>query len=152
MSQQIKLPHYPMYIDGEFITSSKIKLRSINPHNGKPWATFANSEPKEIERAIMAARQSLHQGEWTDMLPTERGKLLFKLADLIEEHAALIGEIETNDSGKLLAETATQTKYVADYYRYFAGLADKIEGATLPIDKPDMHVLLRMSLLVLSQQ
>ena len=140
MSQKIKLPHYPMYIDGEFITSSKIKLRSINPHNGKPWATFANSEPKEIERAIMAARQSLHQGEWTDMLPTERGKLLFKLADLIEEHAALIGEIETNDSGKLLAETATQTKYVADYYRYFAGLADKIEGATLPIDKPDMHV------------
>ena len=74
------------------------------------------------------------------MTQTARGKLLFKLADLIEQHAGRLGELETQDSGKLLAETATQTKYVADYYRYYAGLADKVEGAVLPIDKPDMHV------------
>ena len=74
------------------------------------------------------------------MTQTERGKILFKLADLVEEHAGKLGELETQDSGKLLAETATQTKYVADYYRYYAGLADKLEGAVLPIDKPDMHV------------
>ena len=74
------------------------------------------------------------------MLASDRGKLLLKLADLIELHANEIGKIETNDSGKLLAETATQTQYVAEYYRYFAGLADKIQGSTLPIDKPDMHV------------
>ena len=67
-------------------------------------------------------------------------KNYFKLADLIELHANEIGKIETNDKFKLLAETATQTQYVAEYYRYFAGLADKIQGSTLPIDKPDMHV------------
>ncbi|MDD9924149.1 MAG: aldehyde dehydrogenase, partial [Boseongicola sp.] len=69
--------------------------------------------------------------------------LLFRLADLIAENAQLLGQIETTDSGKLLAETAAQTGYVADYYRYYAGLADKMEGAVLPIDKPDMHVFTR---------
>jgi aldehyde dehydrogenase (NAD+) len=77
------------------------------------------------------------------MTQTARGKLLFKLADLIEQNAERLGALETQDSGKLLAETATQTKYVADYYRYYAGLADKLEGAVLPIDKPDMHVFTR---------
>ena len=74
------------------------------------------------------------------MTPTARGKLIYRLADLVEENAIKLGEIETTDSGKLLAETASQTGYVGDYYRYFAGMADKIEGATIPIDKPDMHV------------
>ena len=140
MSQSKKLPHYSMYINGEFVDATKNQLFSINPHTGAPWATFATSKAKDIETAVVAARRSLDRGMWAEMLPTSRGKLLFKLADLIEEHSALIGEIETNDSGKLLAETVIQTKYVADYYRYYAGLADKIEGATLPIDKPDMHV------------
>ena len=62
------------------------------------------------------------------------------MADLLEAAAPHLGQLETTDSGKLLAETAAQTKYVADYYRYYAGLADKIEGAVLPIDKPDLHV------------
>ena len=74
------------------------------------------------------------------MLPTARGKLLYKLAELVEANAQKLGQVETTDSGKLAAETTMQTRYVADYYRYYAGLADKIEGATLPIDKPDMHV------------
>ena len=93
-----------------------------------------------MDLAIAAARRCLNEGEWPKMLASDRGKLLLKLADLIELHANEIGKIETNDSGKLLAETATQTQYVAEYYRYFAGLADKIQGSTLPIDKPDMHV------------
>ena len=74
------------------------------------------------------------------MTQTARGKLLYRLADLVAEHATKLGELETTDSGKLLAETSAQTGYVADYYRYFAGLADKVEGTVLPIDKPDMHV------------
>ena len=77
------------------------------------------------------------------MTATKRGKLLYRLAELIERDAQKIGEIETTDSGKLLAETSAQSAYVGDYYRYYAGLADKIEGAVLPIDKPDMHVFTR---------
>ncbi|MEL6745733.1 MAG: aldehyde dehydrogenase, partial [Pseudomonadota bacterium] len=97
----------------------------------------------DVDRAIGAARRALSDPAWRDMTQTARGKLLYRLADLIEENATRLGEIETTDSGKLLAETASQTAYVGDYYRYYAGLADKIEGAVLPIDKPDMHVFTR---------
>jgi len=74
------------------------------------------------------------------MTQTDRGKLLYRLADLIENNAESIGQLETTDSGKLATETVAQVRYVGDYYRYYAGLANKIEGAVLPIDKPDMHV------------
>ena len=115
-------------------------MQSQNPADGKNWASFSCTDKQDVERAVVAAKRALDNPAWRDMTQTARGKLLFKLADLIEQHAGRLGELETQDSGKLLAETATQTKYVADYYRYYAGLADKVEGAVLPIDKPDMHV------------
>lgn len=134
-------PHYQLYIDGAFCEGATGSIEtSENPANGQPWASFACTAPADIDRAIAAARRVLDTPEWRDMTQTARGKLLFKLADLIEAHAGELGRLETIDSGKLLAETSSQTKYVADYYRYYAGLADKIEGAVLPIDKPDMHV------------
>lgn len=77
------------------------------------------------------------------MTQTQRGTLLYRLGDLIAENAEALGRLATTDSGKLLAETSTQTGYVGDSYRYYAGLADKIEGAVLPINKPDMHVFTR---------
>ena len=107
---------------------------------GEPWASYACASSVDVARAIAAARRNLQVGAWADMLPTARGKLLYKLAELVEANAQKLGQVETTDSGKLAAETTMQTRYVADYYRYYAGLADKIEGATLPIDKPDMHV------------
>ena len=116
---------------------------SENPATGEDWATFACAAPADVDRAVGAARRVLDDPTWRDMTQTQRGKLLYRLAELIEEHAQEIGRVETTDSGKLLAETATQSTYVGDYYRYYAGLADKIEGAVLPIDKPDMHVFTR---------
>ena len=134
------LPHYQLYIDGAFCDGSGAIMTSINPADGHPWASFGATTPADVDRAIAAAKRAQNDPAWRDMTQTQRGKLLFKLADLIEAHAGELGRLETSDSGKLLAETASQTKYVADYYRYYAGLADKIEGAVLPIDKPDMHV------------
>ena len=134
-------PHFQLYIDGSFCEGAGgAVMHSQNPADGKTWASFACTDKQDVERAIVAAKRALDNPAWRDMTQTARGKLLFKLADLIEQHAGRLGELETQDSGKLLAETATQTKYVADYYRYYAGLADKVEGAVLPIDKPDMHV------------
>jgi len=134
-------PHFQLYIDGSFCEGAGgAVMHSQNPADGKNWASFACTDKQDVERAIVAAKRALDNPAWRDMTQTARGKLLFKLADLIEQHAGRLGELETQDSGKLLAETATQTKYVADYYRYYAGLADKLEGAVLPIDKPDMHV------------
>jgi len=141
MSQK---PHYQLFIDGEWVDGADGQVMSSeNPATGQEWATFACAAPSDVERAISAARRVLDDPAWRDMTQTARGKLLYRLADLIEENAQRIGEIETTDSGKLLAETATQSAYVGDYYRYYAGLADKIEGAVLPIDKPDMHVFTR---------
>tara|TARA_B110000908_G_scaffold166380_1_gene217388 strand:- start:12587 stop:14065 length:1479 start_codon:yes stop_codon:yes gene_type:complete len=134
-------PHYQLYIDGSWVSgSTNQKMDAQNPANGENWATFDCASKSDVDLAVKSARRALTEKSWCNISQTQRGKLLYKLANLIEENAGIIGQIETNDSGKLLAETSTQTGYVADYYRYYAGLADKIEGSVLPIDKPDMHV------------
>ena len=136
-----KLPHLQLLIDGQWVDGSEGQIMaSENPANGESWSTFACASKDDVDQAVKAARRNLNQGPWAEMNATQRGALLYKLADLVEENAAHLGEIETTDSGKLAAETVSQSRYVASYYRYYAGLADKIEGATLPIDKPDMHV------------
>ncbi|MEL6531484.1 MAG: aldehyde dehydrogenase family protein, partial [Pseudomonadota bacterium] len=139
-----KRPHYQLWIDGTWCEGAEGQvMASQNPATGQDWASFACAAPADVDRAVAAARRALGDPAWRDLSATGRGKLLYRLADLIAEHAQEIGRIETVDSGKLLAETASQTAYVADYYRYYAGLADKIEGAVLPIDKPDMQVFTR---------
>jgi acyl-CoA reductase-like NAD-dependent aldehyde dehydrogenase len=135
------MQHYQLFVAGEWVSGAKGEVRqSIDPATAAPWATFDCAAPEDVDRAVRAAAAMLDNPVWRDMTQTQRGKLLYRLADLIAENAAHLGAIETTDSGKLAAETKAQTGYVADYYRYYAGLADKIEGATLPIDKPDMHV------------
>ena len=135
------MKNYQQYIDGEWCDASDGgTITSINPANETAWATVPGATRDDVDRAVAAAKRALHTGEWAGMTATERGGCLYKLADLVAEQAHYLGGIETTDSGKLAKETRAQTGYVANYYRYFAGLADKIEGATLPIDKPDMHV------------
>lgn len=135
------LPHFQLFIDGEWTEGSDAQvMTSENPATGQGWATFACASAADVDRAVAAAKRVLDDPAWRDMTQTARGKLMYRLADLVAENAGRLGELETTDSGKLLAETSAQTGYVADYYRYFAGLADKVEGTVLPIDKPDMHV------------
>ena len=133
--------HFRLYIDGEFTEASDGgTIESINPANGQVWATAASANEADVNRCVEAAHRALFSGPWAEMTATQRGKMLYTLADAVAEDALRLGEIETTDSGKLAAETRAQTAYVADYYRYYAGLADKIQGATLPIDKPNMAV------------
>ena len=135
------MKHYQMYIDGEWCDAADGgRLETINPANGEVWASAAVAGEIEVNRAVAAAKRALNTGPWAEMNATQRGKLLHKLGDLIAENAQMLGEVETIDSGKLAKETRAQTGYVADYYYYYGGLADKIQGATLPIDKPNMHV------------
>ena len=135
------MQHYQLYIDGEWCDAEDgAKLETINPATGEAWATCAVAGEAEVNRAVAAAKRAMEQGPWAEMNATQRGKVLRKLGDVIATKAAHLGEIETIDSGKLGKETRMQTGYVADYYHYYAGLADKVQGATLPIDKPNMHV------------
>jgi len=132
---------YQHYINGEWSDASDGgTLVSINPANEEPWAQAPAATEHDVNRAVEAAKNALFDGPWSKMTPTARGRTLYRLGDLIAQKSDHLGDIETIDSGKLLKETRGQTGYVRDYYHYFAGMADKIEGATLPIDKPDMHV------------
>ncbi len=130
------------YIDGAF-EDGEARFESIDPATGTPWAEMPEAREADVNRAVEAAHRALTSGPWASMTATARGKLLYKLADLVAENAEKLAEIETQDTGKIIRETSAQIAYVADYYRYYAGLADKIEGAHLAIDKPDMDVWLR---------
>ncbi|MCK7613146.1 aldehyde dehydrogenase [Roseibium sediminicola] len=138
------MQHYQLYIDGQRREGADGQVMTTeNPSTGEAWASFACAAPEDVDAAVAAARRALSDPAWRDMTQTARGKLLFRLAELIERNAEKLGRLETADSGKLLAETLSQTGYVGDFYRYYGGLADKIEGAVLPIDKPGMHAFTR---------
>ena len=133
------MKNYKHYINGQFSEGLE-RFESLNPANGKPWATFPAASEEESNLAIESAHSALYEGSWSKLNATQRGKLIHKLGSLIAENAHELGELETQDSGKLANETRAQSSYVADYYYYYAGLADKIQGEVLPIDKPDMQV------------
>ncbi|MBY3184868.1 aldehyde dehydrogenase [Rhizobium laguerreae] len=130
------------YIDGEF-SDGEASYPSIDPASGAVWAEMPEAREGDVDRAVNAADRALYDGPWPKLTATQRGKLLYKLADLVAANAQVLAELETRDTGKIIRETSAQIAYVAEYYRYYAGIADKIEGAYLPIDKPDMDVWLR---------
>ncbi|MCB4457052.1 aldehyde dehydrogenase [Leisingera sp. McT4-56] len=133
---------FQQYIGGAFEDASET-FESLDPATGKPWAQMPAASAVDVDRAVRAAEAAFFSPEWAGMSATQRGKLLMRLADLVAENAPRLAELETRDTGKIIRETSAQIAYVAEYYRYYAGLADKIEGAHLPIDKPDMEVWLR---------
>lgn len=130
------------YIGGVFSDGSA-QFESRDPATGQVWAMMPEARTEDVNAAVNAAEATFFAPEWAGMTASARGKLLLRLADLIAENAQELAELETRDTGKIIRETSAQIAYVAEYYRYYAGLADKIEGAHLPIDKPDMEVWLR---------
>lgn len=136
------MQQFQQYIDGTF-SDAATQFDSVDPATGAAWAKMPEASAEDVNQAVDAAERAFFLPEWAGMTPTARGKLLNRLADLISENAPRLAELETRDTGKIIRETSAQIAYVADYYRYYAGLADKIEGAHLPIDKPDMEVWLR---------
>ncbi|MEM7195488.1 MAG: aldehyde dehydrogenase [Pseudomonadota bacterium] len=130
---------YDHYINGEWVKpSSGEYFDTENPYTCEVWARVARGNEEDADRAVSAAKAAFDNGDWADMRPTQRGKLLVRLAEIIERESARLGELEVRDNGKLIAEMAGQTKYLAEWYRYFGGLADKVEGAVLPSDRPGM--------------
>ncbi|SCB58193.1 aldehyde dehydrogenase (NAD+) [Rhizobium aethiopicum] len=130
------------YIDGEF-SDGEASYPSIDPATGAAWADMPEAREGDVDRAVNAAERALYEGPWGKLTATQRGKLLYKLADLVAANAEILAELETRDTGKIIRETSAQIAYVAEYYRYYAGISDKIEGSYLPIDKPDMDVWIR---------
>jgi aldehyde dehydrogenase (NAD+) len=132
---------YDMLIDGAWVQASDgATFDSTDPSTGKVWAQIPEATAADVDRAVRAAEHAMREGPWSEMTPTARGKTLRKLSDLMAEHSEALGRVETRDTGKMFKETRWQSTYIAEYYHFFAGAADKIAGETLPIDKPDMFV------------
>jgi len=130
-----------MYINGSWVDAENKKtFKSLNPENNEPWAIVPEASAKDVNKAVEAAQKAFY-GEWPKLFPRKRADYLRAIANQLRENAEMLGKIETIDTGKLFRETKTQANYIAEYYDYFAGLADKVEGTVLPIDKPDMQVI-----------
>ena len=104
------------YIDGAF-EDGEARFESVDPATGSIWAEMPEAREGDVDRAVEAAHRALTSGAWPQMTATARGKLLYKLADLVAENAQTLAEIETQDTGKIIRETSAQIAYVADYYR-----------------------------------
>ncbi|MEM7196636.1 MAG: aldehyde dehydrogenase [Pseudomonadota bacterium] len=132
---------YKMLIDGRWVSASDgHSFISVNPTTGDPWADIPEATEADVNRAVEAAHTALHDGPWSLLTPTDRGHCLRRLGDLLVEHSEFLGEIETRDTGKMFKETRWQAKYISEFFHFYAGCADKINGDTLPIDKPDLFV------------
>jgi aldehyde dehydrogenase (NAD+) len=108
-----------------------------NPYTAAPWALIPKAKAADVQAAVAAAKAAFAPGSpWRKMTATARGALLRKLGDLITANADHLAEIETRDNGKLYAEMRGQLGYIPQWYHYFGGLADKVEGRVIPIDKP----------------
>lgn len=136
------MQRFQHYIDGVF-EDGAASFESLDPATGTAWAVMPEASAADVGRAVDAAWRAFNAPAWAGLTASARGKLLYRLADLVQAAAPRLAALETRDTGKIIRETSAQIAYVAEYYRYYAGLADKIEGAHLPIDKPDMEVWLR---------
>ena len=134
-----KIENFKMYIDGEWVDSfTGKKIETLNPENNEVWATVPEANEKDVDKAVQSAQVAFDT--WSKLHPRDRAKYLRSIADQLRANAEHLGKVETIDTGKLFKETKTQANYIAEYYDYFAGLADKVEGTVVPIDKPDMQV------------
>lgn len=132
---------FEMLINGAWVAAGDgASFESISPADGKVWAKIPEATEEDVDRAVRAAHAACYEGPWSRMTPTERGHCLRRLAELLKANAERLGEIETRDTGKMFKETRWQANYIAEFFHFYAGCADKIHGDTLPIDKPDMFV------------
>jgi (Z)-2-((N-methylformamido)methylene)-5-hydroxybutyrolactone dehydrogenase len=111
-------------------------FESIDPYTGQPWATVAEATRQDVDDAVVAARRAF-EGEWGRMPGRERGRLLHRLAEEIDQAADQLAIDETRDNGKLLREMAGQIRSLHGWYDYYAGLADKIDGRVVDTGRAD---------------
>ena len=130
------MKHYRLLIGGEDVDAANGEtFESLNPTTGRPWATLALGGTQDVDRAVRAAGAAFESEAWRALSPTRRGRLLMRLADLIADRAEEIARIEVTDNGKLYKEMRAQLRVIPDWLYYFGGLADKVEGRVIPLDR-----------------
>ena len=141
-----------LLIGGRFVDAASGKtFDDIDPTTGEVLAQLADAGAEDVARAVAAARAAFEDGPWARMSGRERGRILLRIADLLDENAELIARLESQDNGRPIRETSAQSAIVSSWYRYFAGWADKIEGETIPVQGPYLNYTLRVPLGVCAQ-
>jgi acyl-CoA reductase-like NAD-dependent aldehyde dehydrogenase len=126
---------YQNHIDGQPRAGEEGRdFQAVNPTTGRPWGTFVESGPADVDAAVQAASRAL-DGPWGRLSPTRRGRLMMAWGDRIAANAEKIARLESTQNGKLIGEMLAQARVVCDWLYYFGGLADKIEGRTIPLER-----------------
>ncbi|MBK1989805.1 aldehyde dehydrogenase family protein [Sphaerospermopsis aphanizomenoides BCCUSP55] len=133
---QVKIGPTQLLINNEWVESvSRRRFATINPATGEVICEVAEADAADVDKAVQAARNAFN-GEWRKISATERGNLLYRLADLIEENTDELARLETLDNGKPVHDSVGDIELVIACYRYYAGWADKVQGKTIPINGP----------------
>lgn len=135
-NMNVKIPHQ-LFINGEFVDAEGQKTyKTINPTDGTAICGVSLAQISDVDKAVAAAKEAFEEGEWGKMNPRERGRLITKLADLMEGHQEELATIEAMDSGAVYTlALKTHVGMSIQTFRYFAGWCDKIQGSTIPINQ-----------------
>jgi acyl-CoA reductase-like NAD-dependent aldehyde dehydrogenase len=135
---------YQLFINGAWCDpDSNQWFDAENPYSGELWAQIPRGNPADVDAAVTAAHTAFKSDAWRGLTATKRGRLLSKFGDILYENAEALAEIEVRDNGKLYAEVLNQCRYMTEWFHYYGGLADKIEGRVPPIDKPNVLNIIR---------
>jgi aldehyde dehydrogenase (NAD+) len=154
-SRAVKAPavkDQPLFIGGKFVDSVSGKtFAAINPATGGTLCQVAEADKADVDLAVKAARKALESGPWSKMDAADRGRLLYKLADLFEQQAAELAVLESLNCGKTITDSRGDMQGVVNTLRYYAGWADKIEGRTVPVRGNFLSYTLRQPVGVVGQ-
>jgi aldehyde dehydrogenase (NAD+) len=141
----VHAPVRKMLIDGKWVEAASGKtFETPNPATGAVLAKVAEGDAEDIDRAVKAARRAFDQGDWARMRPTDREHILLRIADLIEQHADELAQLETLDNGKPFTESRhVDIPSAAATFRYYAGWVTKLYGETNPSDPAYFNFTLR---------
>lgn len=129
---------YQHYIDGKWADPIGGQwIDSTDPYRGEVWAQVARGDAQDVCRAVSAAQRAMASGPWASLSASGRGKLLRRVGDLVAQIRERLAEVEVRDNGKLRTEVLGQIDAIADVWVYYAGLADKVQGASIPLEKPN---------------
>jgi betaine-aldehyde dehydrogenase len=143
-AKHIFIMAYQMLINGELVGASNGATRRIlNPATGKQIAAVPEATEKDVNAAVAAAKKAFETGPWPEMTAQARGRLLFRIADLIRKHATDLAKLETENVGKPIVESEFDMNDTASCYEYYGGLATKISGQTLPVPDQAISMTLR---------
>ena len=137
-ARDVKVKQTKCLINGKWVDAESGKtFETLNPSTGEVIAKVAEGDKADVDKAVKAARKQFEGGAWRKMNARERGRLIYKFADLVEENFDELAALETLDNGKPIADSrGADLPLALDCYRYYAGWADKIEGKTIPINGP----------------